>query len=280
MLRLYGYLGLALILFAEINFSLVIMPFASWYIVIVWYGYILFIDSLVYKIKKKSLISTYPKEFLLMLIVSLPFWLLFEFYNTFTLSWYYINYVWYVHLLDFTTIMPGMMETFSLLTVLNVAKAADAIKKRIKPMTESSKRIYLGGVRLLVVVGAVALIIPFIMPDIGFLFIWIGLFLLADPINYLTGRISVIGEVAKGNKSILPRLFYSGIIMGFLWEFWNWQAYPKWMYSFPGAMGAIKLFEMPLFGYLGYLPFALEVFLIYALVRPFFFKGRNDLIAM
>lgn len=277
MLKLYGYLGLAIILFVEINFLLVIMPFASWYIVIVWYGYILFIDSLVYKIKKKSLIYTYPKEVILMLIISVPFWLIFEFYNIFTGSWFYLNYVWYVHLLDFTTIMPAVMETFSLLTALDIAKRFDVIKKRVKA-TRNPRHLNL--VKMLVVLGALAVIVPYIMPHIGFMFIWVGLFLLLDPFNYLIRRPSIIEKVSKGNKGIMLRLFLTGILMGFLWEFWNFQAYPKWMYSFPGAATAIKLFEMPLFGYLGYLPFAMEVFLFYALFRSFVFKNHNYLISM
>ncbi len=279
MLKLYGYLGLLLIIFTEINFLLVIMPFASWYIVIVWYGYILFIDSLVYKVKKESIISSHPKEFILMLVISLPFWLIFEFYNVFTGSWYYLNYVWYVHFLDFTTIIPAVMETFSLLNVLGIAKKVDDLKRKAGATRNHNSK-YRNAIGILVLFGMLAVIVPFLMPHIGFLFIWIGLFLLLDPINFLTGRPSVIGEVSKGNKSILLRLFLSGIIMGFLWEFWNYQAYPQWMYSFPGSAAAIKLFEMPLFGYLGYLPFALEVFLFYALIRSFVFRKSNHLISV
>ncbi|MDE1825593.1 MAG: hypothetical protein KGH61_04400 [Candidatus Micrarchaeota archaeon] len=279
MLKPYGYLGLVLILLAEINFSLKVMPFASWYIVIVWYGFILFVDSLVYRIRGRSLISTYPKEFLLMILVSLPFWLIFELYNLFTLSWYYLNYVWYVHLLDFTTIVPAVLETFSLLNALEIGKKFDRVRKAMHPQGKG-KLFGVNAIRLLVVLGAIAAMVPFIAPGLGFMFIWIGLFLFLDPLSYLIGRPSVVEKVGSGTPSVLLRLFLSGIIMGLLWELWNYQAYPKWVYSFPGAASSIKLFAMPLLGYLGYLPFALEAFLFYALLRSFVFRGHNELISI
>jgi hypothetical protein len=273
MLRWYGYLGIALIILAQLNFFAKIEPFATWYIPIVWYGYILFVDSLVYKVKKRSLISNYPKEFLFLVALSVLFWSIFELYNIFTLSWSYANYVWYVHFLDFTTIMPAVLETFSLFTALKLGKRFDIKKGKVhKPANE---RLI---VKLLVIFGAFITILPFLLPSIGFVFVWVGLFLLLDPLNYLISRPSVIQKVSEGKRGFVLRLFLSGITMGFFWEFWNYQAYPKWIYTFSTFLPNLKLFEMPLVGYLGYLPFALEVFLFYALFRSFLFKKGNDVL--
>ncbi|MDE1870633.1 MAG: hypothetical protein KGI06_00115 [Candidatus Micrarchaeota archaeon] len=279
MLKPYGYFGLALVVFAEINFSLKIQPFAAWYIPIVWYGFILFVDSVVFRIKKKSIISTYPKEFVLMLVVSVPFWLIFELYNFFTVSWIYTNYVWYLHLVDFTTIMPAVLEVFSLISALGIASSLDSMKNHAGK-TRSSTPLQSAVIKFLVAVGAFAVVIPILAPVIGFPLMWIGIFLFIDPLNYLTGKPSIIAKVSKGSKGILIRLFLSGIVMGFFWEFWNFQAYPKWTYNLPSFVPAIKLFEMPLLGYLGYLPFAIEVFLFYALLRSFVFNYENPLLSM
>ena len=51
-------------------------------------------------------------------------------------------------------------------------------------------------------------------------------------------------------------------MLGFLWEFWNYYAIPKWTYDIP-FVGFFKIFEMPILGYLGYLPFALELYAMY-----------------
>ncbi len=277
MLKNYSYLGIFLIVFAEINFIFIIQPFAMWYIPIVWYGYILLIDSFVYKKNKSSLITKYPKEFIFLCLLSIPFWMIFELYNVYTMSWIYINYIWYLHLFDFTTIMPAILETFSLLNVYKIGERFD-VKKHIKNSNKDKKKLI---IYVLILIGILASLFPIINPEIGLPFIWIGLFLLLDPLNYIIKRPSILQKVSIGKKSIMLRIWLSGIIMGFFWEFWNYQAYPKWYYTLPlFYMPQFKLFEMPLTGYLGYLPFAAEVFLFFALFRSFIFKGKNDLIMM
>jgi hypothetical protein len=48
----------------------------------------------------------------------------------------------------------------------------------------------------------------------------------------------------------------SGIICGFLWEFWNYWSVSKWVYSVPFFERG-KIFEMPLIGYIGFPLFSL-----------------------
>jgi hypothetical protein len=274
MLKWYGYLGILLIAFAELNFYFVIEPFATWYIPIVWAGYILLIDSIVYRIKGSSLIASYTREFVLMCVLSIPFWLIFEAYNLFTNSWIYINYVWYVHIVDFATIMPAVLETFTLISVIGLFKGLDSTRPARKAAARGRYSII---VKLMVLLGAFVVVLPFLAPQIGYPFMWIGLLLFFDPLNYLTGKPSVTQKVASGKKSVLYSLFLSGLIMGFFWEFWNYQALPKWIYNLPYVIFYnIKIFEMPLFGYLGYLPFAVEVYLFYAFFRSFVFKKKEN----
>ncbi len=284
MLRWYGYLGIALLLFANLNFILVIQPFASWYIPIVWYGYILFVDSIVYRLRKRSLISTYAKEFAFIALLSVPFWLLFEGYNTVAVNWIYINYTWQVHIIDFTTIMPAVLETFTLVMALGILSDLKIrfpfVKQKQNGKAKKRQMIPLPITAVLAVIGVLAVLVPLLMPSLGFPFVWIGMFLLLDPINYLLGRESVVVWCSNGMGNRMLQLFLSGIIMGFFWEFWNYLAYPKWIYTFPLAIAMPKLFEMPIVGYLGYLPFALDVFLFYELFRPIIFNGKNPLLGL
>jgi hypothetical protein len=48
---------------------------------------------------------------------------------------------------------------------------------------------------------------------------------------------------------------------------WNYWSFPKWIYHIPGV-GFWKVFEMPLFGYGGYVPFALELYALKSFVLP------------
>ena len=120
MFKKYGYLGIVLILFAQLNFFLKIKPFDLWYVPIIWWGYILLVDALTFHLDGKSLISTYPKKFWLVVVLSIPLWGVFEWYNLFTHSWYYINYTFLVHVVDFTIIFPAVLETYTLLKALSL----------------------------------------------------------------------------------------------------------------------------------------------------------------
>jgi len=63
--------------------------------------------------------------------------------------------------------------------------------------------------------------------------------------------------------------------MGFFWEFWNYLSpFVKWKYNVP-YVGFLKIFEMPILGYFGYLPFALEIYAFYWFVRGLFYHKEH-----
>ena len=49
----------------------------------------------------------------------------------------------------------------------------------------------------------------------------------------------------------------AALICGFFWEMWNFYSLARWTYSVP-LVHRFQIFEMPLLGYAGYLPFGLE----------------------
>ena len=53
---------------------------------------------------------------------------------------------------------------------------------------------------------------------------------------------------------LLPAL--AALYCGFFWELWNVKSFAHWEYSVPYVQ-TFHLFEMPLLGYAGYLPFGL-----------------------
>jgi len=71
----------------------------------------------------------------------------------------------------------------------------------------------------------------------------------------------------------------AALVCGFLWELWNYGSLAKWHYSIPFVQ-RFPLFEMPLLGYSGYLPFGVECALIMQLVATALDHsgedGRND----
>jgi hypothetical protein len=59
-------------------------------------------------------------------------------------------------------------------------------------------------------------------------------------------------------------LFTATLVCGFFWEFWNFWSMPRWTYHIAYA-DWFRIFEMPVLGYGGYLPFGLEVYTLFAL---------------
>ena len=263
----HGYAGLVIILVAEILLFFQVEPVHTYFTAIVWSGYVLLIDGIIYKIQGRSLISRRRGEFLLMLFLSLIFWLIFEFYNLFIRNWYYsglpdqlwarcLGYAW-----AFATILPAIFLTARLLEILGFPRVV-VPKFSVGP-----------GVRwALIVLGALCLTIPPVLPfSIArhmITPIWLGFVFLLDPINSLRGGWSLLDDLERGDLSRWVVLFASGLICGTLWEFWNYWAGTKWIYAVPFAFGP-KIFEMPLGGFLGFLPFAVECHVMYVFVMTF-----------
>ena len=105
--------------------------------------------------------------------------------------------------------------------------------------------------------------------------VWLGFIFLLDPINARLGGESLWIDMRAGRYERLVNLSLSGFLCGALWEFWNFWAGAKWHYSVP-IMERWKIFEMPLPGYFGFAPFAVECFTMYVFVRRMFAKlGRR-----
>lgn len=118
----------------------------------------------------------------------------------------------------------------------------------------------------MVVFGAACLLIPLVIPlriaAYLFVLIWVGFVFLLDPVNHRLGLPSLLGDLAEGRRGRFYSLLLSGWVCGWLWEFWNSWAAAKWHYIFP-MFQEWKIFEMPAPGFLGFLPFALECFVMY-----------------
>jgi hypothetical protein len=120
---------------------------------------------------------------------------------------------------------------------------------------------------VLAAAGLAALMTPLVWPSPYMTpLVWIGFVLFLDPVNSRIGEHSIMAEVFTGHWRSLWQLFLSGLICGLLWEFWNYWAGAKWHYSVP-YFGDIRLFEMPVLGFLGFMPFAVECFAIYKFIR-------------
>ena len=251
----------------------------AWFTPIVWTGYVLLIDALIYKLKGDSLLMSDRVEFLVIVVISIAAWWLFEFYNAPRfwrfgpeLWWHYHNvtpnpflrrvgYDW-----AFATIFPALFETAEFFEATLFARRGP----------RASLRFPRGGLYLLIILGAVGVSLPLVVISQWFApLIWLSFILLLDPINRLRGQPSITGDLAEGKWGRLFSLLASGAVCGVLWEFWNYWALSKWTYTVP-YFGHVKIFEMPVLGYLGFPPFAVECWVMYVFCRSLLVsRGRR-----
>jgi hypothetical protein len=87
--------------------------------------------------------------------------------------------------------------------------------------------------------------------------LWVAPLLLVLGASRLTGGSDIPREIGRGDWSRAATWMIAALICGFFWELWNWRSLAKWIYTVPGV-DRWHVFEMPMLGYAGYLPFGLE----------------------
>jgi hypothetical protein len=121
--------------------------------------------------------------------------------------------------------------------------------------------------------GALALAAIGIRADLLFPVLWIAPVLVLAGLQQLVLGETIFSPLARGDwrPTLQPAL--AALICGFFWELWNYGSLPKWHYSIPYVQ-RFHLFEMPLLGYAGYLPFGIECALVMDLAARFVERRR------
>ena len=247
-----------------------IEPFYSSIYCFLWWPYIFAADFAVCKLRGASLLRDRPKEFLFLQVWSVPLWMLFEEVKLRIQNWYYVMAPWSFSwgmlflLLAFGTVLPGIFETMELMVGL-IEKLSPGGRIAGRPFTLNQWNVRIQGG-----IGALMLVLLLAFPEDCFCLAWGFAFFLTEPICYWRRRTekcqvgkSLLGQLAAGDNTRLVALLVAGLICGGLWEAWNVTARTKWIYSVP-FFDELKLGEMPVLGFLGFPPFALEC---YALVN-------------
>jgi hypothetical protein len=237
-----------------------------------WLGYILTVDGLTVLRAGTSLLTRDARRFALLFAFSIPLWWVFEFANEYLGNWRYVTarpYAPPVYTLlasiAFSTVMPAIFVTATFWRTFPPFNRA-MCWLRIAPS--------LAGLIATAALGLAMFAGSLVFPGLLFPLVWIGLFLFLDIVNRLTGAVSIAGQVAERRWDTVFTLFAAGLTCGVFWEMWNINAMPKWVYDVP-HVGWLKVFEMPILGYGGYLPFALEVFAAYHLFTTLLFRRRD-----
>jgi len=220
--------------------------------------------------KGDSLLTRSPRRYVGLFLVSVPAWWLFEALNIQTGNWVYQGAEYFTPAqfailasINFSTVIPAVFGTAELASTFGWLRHMGP-----GPRIPKSGPVLLG----FFVVGWLMLALLMIWPRQFFPFIWLGPYFVLEPINVWMGHQSLATTVDRNDWRPVLALWVGVLICGFFWEFWNFYSYPKWVYHVP-YLGFLHVFEMPLLGYGGYLPFSLELFAIYQFVVGLI--GRN-----
>jgi hypothetical protein len=160
---------------------------------------------------------------------SILVWDIFELVNLRLRNWWYVG-------------VPPEPWAGSAFAAVSFATVLPAMRLGLAQLEGDTRMPAAGGRAPRAAIGLAMLLITLAFPRYAFPLAWIFLW--------------PIGEALAGVR-IRVRVIALGIPAGLLWESLNWRCARGWIYTVP-FFDRPKLFEMPLPGYLGYLPFALE----------------------
>lgn len=223
---------------------------------LLWISYILFANAILYYRSGNCPLTHHTTKYLLLFPISAAFWWFFEYLNCFARNWTYLN-VDHLSTLDFflfatvsfSTVLPATWTTQQIIAssvsdVLGGTMLANAVNHR----AITSKALLWAAILSLMA-------IPF-LPEMLFPIVWIAPLLLYDRYFRSLGAATILSDWSSGHFTRTAQWAGAGLFCGFLWELWNYQSMAHWTYHIP-YLEAFHIFQMPVLGYFGYLPFGL-----------------------
>ncbi|MEE4113192.1 MAG: hypothetical protein V2I40_10285, partial [Desulfobacteraceae bacterium] len=157
----------------------------------------------------------------------------------------------YYSSLAFATVLPGVLSMIDLLLTF---PALGQELARCRDIRLPSGRWTLLAT-LAAASGGLALI--GIFPDQLFALLWVSPLIIILSIKALAGRPTLLSPLRHGDWRPLVVPALAALVCGLFWEMWNYFSLARWTYTIPFVQ-RFHLFEMPILGYGGYLPFGLE----------------------
>jgi hypothetical protein len=222
-----------------------------------WAAFILVINGLCYRQSGHCTMLDRPRFFLLLFPISSAFWWFFEYLNRFVQNWFYIGpefssseYFWYATL-PFSTVLPAVIGLRDWLV------SSRWLRQRFDcfwPLNVAFPRVL---AILTLTLSACGLAGIGIWPNIFFPLLWVAPLLIILSLQALLHEPHILSSLSEGNWSGVVAAALAALICGLFWETWNYYSLAKWKYAIPYVQ-RYPIFEMPLLGYAGYLPFGLE----------------------
>jgi hypothetical protein len=231
-----------------------------------WLSLILTVNALTYRQTGRCIMTHRTGFFLFLFPFSALFWWFFEFLNRFVQNWYYVGvrfgpleYFWYATL-PFSTVRPAVLSVQEWMHGFGWLQSRF---HRLPPIRIGhSKAISIA----VLSVSGLGLAGIGIRPDTLFSLLWISPLLIMVSLQCLADDRHVLSDLADGNGVLIISSALAALFCGVFWETWNFYSLAKWKYTIP-FVDRFHVFEMPLLGYAGYLPFGLECMAVGRLIQ-------------
>lgn len=252
--RLSFTAGLAVFVLSWVFLFLGVPFVKTWFFCLAWWSFILILDGLNVRIRGSSPLSRSPSVFLLKALFSVSVWNVFELFNLRLQNWSYHNLPparperWLGYFIAFASVIPALEELAGLIGPVFTDRLR-LFRVRASPLLLQSSLFF----------GFIALVLSLLWPKIFFPMVWLGFIFLLDPLNFRLGNRSLTGGLTEKNWQAFWSWVGTGLAAGLFWEFFNFWADSRWEYHLP-YLDFGRVFEMPVLGFTGFLPFALEVF--------------------
>ena len=236
-----------------------------------WLGYIVVVNGWTFARSGHCMMLHRPRYFLSLFPLSAGFWWFFEYLNRFVQNWHYLGAAelspleYFVRAtIPFSTVLPAVIGTAELLTTFPILCAGLEQWKQVR--VEQAKLVGWSVLGL----SCVGLFALGLLPNYLFPLVWLGPLLLIVSLETLTDQPTIVAPLARGDWRLIWVPALAALVCGLFWELWNWRSLAHWEYALP-FVHRLQVFEMPLLGYAGYLPFGLECLVVadFCLSRQF-----------
>jgi hypothetical protein len=238
------------------------VPFMkTWFFCFAWWSLILILDGLNLRLHGSSPLSKSPSLFVSKALFSVFVWNLFELFNLRLQNWSYHNLPqarperWLGYFIAFASVVPALEELALLVRPL-LGGRLRLFRLRLSPLLLRASLFF----------GLLSLALSLLWPRTFFPLLWLGFIFLLDPLNFRLGGHSFAGDWEKCDWQTFWSWVFAGLAAGIFWELFNFWAVSRWEYHLPWFDFG-RVFEMPVLGYTGFLPFGLEVFAFLQLFR-------------
>ena len=233
-----------------------------------WAGFILIVNALCVKRSGHSPMTDYPWAYAATFPASSLFWWFFEYLNRYVWNWYYLGigklgaaeYTLYATIC-FASVLPG---------VCSVAAFLHTFRPFADENYADMGRVNLRGWRAVCVlsfVAALGLAGIVYFPQYAYPLLWLSPLMVFLLVQVALKEPCALDCLAVGNWAVVFRFALAALICGLCWETWNYYALAKWVYAVP-YVHRFQIWEMPLIGFGGYLPFGLECAAVTAWICP------------